>query len=167
MFITRTCLHDATTRAWEPSSSVGNSGSEVGNDNDNVVNSNDMVEKTDRCCPDSWQLGCINTATDSNMHNPWHAKWCSAKPRHRFALQWLDNVKVHKFTKYEVNIPRGSRVKSILTKELDWPKWCSTKSCHCCAWQWLNNVKLHKYTKFGSNISGVEEIWAFSLKELD
>ena len=41
-------------------------------------------------------------------------KWCSAKPRHRFAWQWMDNVKVH-YTKFEVNMLRGSRVMSIFT----------------------------------------------------
>ena len=34
----------------------------------------------------------------------------------RFAWQWSDNVKVHKYTKFDVNIPRGSRVMSIFTK---------------------------------------------------
>ena len=38
-----------------------------------------------------------------------------AKPRHRFAYQWLDNIKINKFAKFNPNIPCGSRVISILT----------------------------------------------------
>ena len=54
-------------------------------------------------------------------------KWCSVKPRHRFAWRWLDNVKVHKYTKFEVNIPRGSRVMSIFTNWSQILNWCSAK----------------------------------------
>ena len=40
---------------------------------------------------------------------------CSAKSRHRFAYQWLDNVKMYKKAKCDPNIPVGSRVMSIFT----------------------------------------------------
>ena len=33
-----------------------------------------------------------------------------------FSYQWLDNVKIHKYTKFEPNIPSGSRVMSFFTK---------------------------------------------------
>ena len=33
-----------------------------------------------------------------------------------FSYKWLDNVKILKYTKFEPNIPSGSRVMSILTK---------------------------------------------------
>ena len=42
---------------------------------------------------------------------------CSAKPRHRFAWQWIDNFKVYKYTKFEANISWGSRVVSIFTEK--------------------------------------------------
>ena len=43
-------------------------------------------------------------------------KWCSVKLCHIFSYQWLDNVKIHKYTKFEPNIPCGSRLMSIFTK---------------------------------------------------
>ena len=33
-----------------------------------------------------------------------------------FLYQWLDNVKMHQYTKFEPDIPCGSRVMSIFTK---------------------------------------------------
>ena len=40
---------------------------------------------------------------------------CSAKPCHRFAYQYLDNVKMYKQAEFDPNIPSGSRVMSIFT----------------------------------------------------
>ena len=42
-------------------------------------------------------------------------KWCSAKPRHHFAYQYLDNVKIDKYAIFNPNIPCGSWVMSIFT----------------------------------------------------
>ena len=42
-------------------------------------------------------------------------KRCSAKPRHRFAYQRLDNVKIDIYAKFDSIIPCGSRVMSIFT----------------------------------------------------
>ena len=38
------------------------------------------------------------------------------KPRHRFAYQCLDNVKIKKYAKFDLNTPCGSRVMSMFTK---------------------------------------------------
>ena len=35
---------------------------------------------------------------------------------HFISYQWLDNVKIHKYTKFEPNVPCGSNVLSIFTK---------------------------------------------------
>ena len=43
-------------------------------------------------------------------------KFCSAKPRHRSAYQGLENVKIHKYIKFDPNIPHGSSVMSIFIK---------------------------------------------------
>ena len=45
------------------------------------------------------------------------------KPRHRFAYQSRDNVKVYKFAKFDPNIPCGS----FLLTDHDRPDWCSAK----------------------------------------
>ena len=50
---------------------------------------------------------------------------------HRFADQWLDNVKIDKYAKFHRNITCSSRVMSIFTKD---------------------NVNLHTYAKFDRNI---------------
>ena len=36
-------------------------------------------------------------------------------PRHRIAYQWLYNVKINKYAKFDLNIPCGSRVMRIFT----------------------------------------------------
>ena len=95
-------------------------------------------------------------------------KWCSAKPRHRFAWQWLDNVKVHKFTIYEVNIPRDSGVMSIFTKRAQPAKMrlgeTSSPFCMAVAGQCLKYISIQNLKWL---YHGAQEIWAFSRKELD
>ena len=44
------------------------------------------------------------------------------EPRHRFAYQWLDNVKTHKYAKFEPYAPRSSRGMSIFTKRVQMAK---------------------------------------------
>ena len=39
----------------------------------------------------------------------------SATMRHRLAYQVLENVKINKYAKFELNIPCGSRVMDVLT----------------------------------------------------
>ena len=34
----------------------------------------------------------------------------SQQPRHHFSYQWLDNVKINKYAKFDLNISSGSRV---------------------------------------------------------
>ena len=95
--------------------------------------------------------------------------WCSVKPRHCFAYQWLGNVKLHKYTKFEANIPSGPRVMSIFNKRARPAKLMlgEASSLFC----------MHKYIKFGGwtmlkyisiqNLNhiyhGVQELWAFSV----
>ena len=81
-------------------------------------------------------------------------KWCSRKPRRRFAYMYQSpfNVNIHKFTKFERNLPCGSRVMAISLKKLDQPKWCSVKPRHHCAYQGLDNVKIIKKRKFEPNL---------------
>ena len=55
-------------------------------------------------CSDGW--------TDERPHT---AIIVFGEPRHRFAL---DNVKIHKYTKFEPNNINGSRVMSIFTTDL-------------------------------------------------
>ena len=95
-------------------------------------------------------------------------KWCSTKPRHRFAWQWLDNVKIHKYTKFEANIPWGSRVMSIFTKRA-WPVKmmlgeASSPFLHGSGWTMLKYISIQNLKWL---YHGVQELWAFSLKELD
>ena len=52
--------------------------------------------------------------------------WCSAKPHHHFAYQWLENVKIDKYAKFDPNIPCSSRVMSILT---NWQQPTQTLVC--------------------------------------
>ena len=42
-------------------------------------------------------------------------KWFSIKPRHFFAYQWLDNVRINKYAKFDPNKPCDKRVISIFT----------------------------------------------------
>ena len=35
-----------------------------------------------------------------SLKDVFRRKWCSAKPRHHFAYQWLDNVKMNKYAKF-------------------------------------------------------------------
>ena len=42
-------------------------------------------------------------------------KCCLAKPCHHFEYQWLDNVNINKYAKFDPNILCGSRVMSIFT----------------------------------------------------
>ena len=80
----------------------------------------------------------------------------SQQPRHRFAYEWLDNVKINKYVKFDPNIPCGSKVINTLT---DWPrpaglmlsKVSSTKKGGF-AGQWLDSVGMHTYAKFDQNI---------------
>ena len=56
------------------------------------------------------------------------SKWCSAKPRRRFAYQLLDNIKINKHARFYPNIPRGSRVMGIFSLiDHDQLNWCSVK----------------------------------------
>ena len=43
----------------------------------------------------------------------------SVKPRHRFAYQWPYNVKIHKYTKFERNMPYEHFHKKRSTREND------------------------------------------------
>ena len=43
----------------------------------------------------------------------------SYKPRHRFAYQWMDNLKINKYAKFYHNIPCGSIVISIYNNRTD------------------------------------------------
>ena len=55
--------------------------------------------------------------------------------------QWLDNVKKNKYTKFEPNIPCGSRVMSIFTKRAQPAKMMLGEAWSLFSYQWLDNVK--------------------------
>ena len=73
-----------------------------------------------------------------------------------FSYQWLDNVKIHKYTKFEPNIhvPWGLRIMSIFTKRAQPNKMMLGEALSPffipVAEQY--NVKIHKNTKFEPNI---------------
>ena len=60
-----------------------------------------------------------------------------------FAYQWLDNFLIHKYRKFEQNIPCGPRVMSVFTIRAR-----PSKFLVFCI---LDNVKIHKYRKFERN----------------
>ena len=76
-------------------------------------------------------------------------KWCSVKPRHRFAYHSLDYVKIHKYTKFEPNNPSGSRVMSVFTNWSQIFNWCSAKS------RQSNNAVMHQNIPCGSRVISV------------
>ena len=66
-------------------------------------------------------------------------KFCSAKPRHHFAYQWLDNVEMNKYAKFYPNIPCGYEpAEMMLSKPSPIKKGC-------CTCQWLDNVNMHLF----------------------
>ena len=69
-----------------------------------------------------------------------------------FSYQWLDIVKIHKYTKFELIIQCGSRVMSIFTKKAQPAKMMLGEGSSPFSYQWVDNVKIHKYTNFKTNI---------------
>ena len=74
-------------------------------------------------------------------------KWCSVKPRHIFSYHWLDNVQIQKYTKFEPNIPWGSRVVSIFTKrarktDQNDARWSLVTFFHTSGWTMLKYISI-------------------------
>ena len=69
-----------------------------------------------------------------------------------------DNVKIHKYTTLEPNIPSGSRVMSIFTKRAQPAKMMLGEASSQLSYQWLDNIKIHKYTKIEQNNHAVQEL---------
>ena len=78
------------------------------------------------------------------------ATTCQTYPQtntcHRFAYQFLENVKMYKYAKFDQNIWCNSRIMSIFIKKTstDQNERCSAKPHHHFAYQRLDNVKIHK-----------------------
>ena len=73
-----------------------------------------------------------------------------------YACQWLNNVEMHAYAKFDPNIPCGSRVMNTFT---NWPRpvglmlsKASSIKRGCYACQWLDSVEMHAYAKFDPNI---------------
>ena len=67
--------------------------------------------------------------------------WCSAKPRHRFVYQCLDNVKMYMYAKFDQNIPCNSRILNIFTKRPRPAEMMLCKASSPFSYQWLDNGK--------------------------
>ena len=67
------------------------------------------------CIPVSKQCYFGSRVMRIFTETPWRPNCCSVKPRHGLASQWLENVKMYKYAKFDPNIPFGSRVMSIFT----------------------------------------------------
>ena len=77
-------------------------------------------------------------------------KWCSSYPCHRFAYQWLDNIKINKYAKFDPNIQCGSWVMSIFTI---WPQQAGLMLSKLLSIKrWFRNVDMHMYANFYQNI---------------
>ena len=107
------------------------------------------------------QIFCSRVMSIFTFDRP---KWYSVKPRHRFAYQWLDNLKINKYAKVDANIycvVQGLWAFSLT--DHDRPDWCSAKPhpskknllrmpvVRQC---WQNLIKIYRV---------VQELWAFSL----
>ena len=68
------------------------------------------------------------------------------------ARQCLANVKMYNYTKFDQNIPCGSRVMSIFTQRSRPAKMMLNEASSSFAYQCLDNVKMYKYAKFNLNI---------------
>ena len=69
-------------------------------------------------------------------------KWCSAKPRHPFAYQWLDNIRINKYAKFAPNIPYGSIVTCVwefLQTDPNRLDNCSANPCRSRKCEWRMN----------------------------
>ena len=69
---------------------------------------------------------------------------CYQQPRHHFAYQWLDNVKINKYAKFDPTLPCGSRVLSIYT---NWPRLAGLMAIKkgCCALLMPNLIKIYQF----------------------
>ena len=99
------------------------------------------------------------------VHNLWTfslkyldwPKWCSANSRDHYAYQWLDNVKINKFAKYDPNIPCGSTIMRVFFKwlqpaEMILSRPSAIKKVCWYTCQWLDNVDTHWYAKCDQNM---------------
>ena len=96
-------------------------------------------------------------------------KWCSSKPCHHFAYQWLDNVKINKYPKFDTHIPCDSRVMSSFTNlpqlaEMMLSKPSSIKK-GCYTYQWLDNIGMHFMQDFDQNITCGSRVMSISLTD--
>ena len=110
------------------------------------------------CCDlcKTLQHGCKLCGTGAWNDLACWFQWCSAKPRRRFGYQWLDNVTINKYAKYDPNIPCGLRVMSIFT---NWPRPArlmvskasfTKRSRYACLW--FDNISMNTYASFDQNI---------------
>ena len=71
-------------------------------------------------------------------------KRCLINPSHGFVYQWLDNVKINRYAKFDPNIPCGSRVIRIFHYMTTIGRTGAQQNLvhkkHCYACQWLYNV---------------------------
>ena len=94
---------------------------------------------------------------------PWSAKMMLGENCHRFAYQWLDNVKYISKQNLNQKYHAVQELWAFSPKEPDWPKWCSMKPRYRFAYRWPDNVKIHIHTKFEQYNHGGQELWAFSI----
>ena len=87
---------------------------------------------------------------------PDRPKWCSAKPRHRFAYQWLDNVKINKYAKPEPDKPWGSKVMTT-TQRTD-AQQTLVHPKRLLHMPWLENVDMHLYAKCDEKMPLIQEL---------
>ena len=59
----------------------------------------------------------------------------------------VDNVKIQRYTKFEQNIPSGTRVMNIFTKRAQSARMMFDEASSPLCTQKLDNVKLQKYSK--------------------
>ena len=82
-------------------------------------------------------------------------KWCSAKPHRRFAYQWLNNVKINKYAKFDPNITiwfKSDHQWAFSLTDPDPPDGFLAKDRHRFTKQCLDNVKMYNYAKFDQTI---------------